>query len=511
MSEDPKHKPAQHVPSFDELKAPKRPAAAPPSAELGQEEKTSQIDPDVLRKALAQSQVGAPIEPPTKPPPVALAASGKLPLQPLPTRQAPPPPGMRPTAPAPPPKWDDKTSNLAPPTDPVAPPVARAAPPAQLPMPATTVPAMPQIKPQTAVSVAIPGRAPPPAPGSRAVPPAPSSRLTEKMDPVTPDMIHQARTAAPRAQAPVQAAAPATAKLDPSLHQTHVSLPHQRPQKLPEPSAASTTQSAPTLLEIRAEATGSQAARQQVTQPNAENPFVSKRAFEPSSGDRPAAPPLDDGADLEPPTKNERPTSRPDIAADIVSEVRRLAVTESPTSPGVDAPAPATKAATAVAAVEVVAHPAPTFRLLAAFIIDGLVLGVLTIVLGFVVMAAGKAPALPPGLGLLDQLAMRVSEVPKLVAAAAVLAAGLAAAYSTLFAVALSGRTVGRLVAGLRLVDSRGGPPSALRSLARSLCALLSLALGGLGFWLGLFSAKSQTLHDKLCSTFVVRLGASRT
>lgn len=502
MSEDPKSKPEQRVPSFDELKAPKRPAA-PPSHELGQEEKTSTIDPELLRKALAQTKVGAPIEPPAKPPPVALSATGKLPLA-VPPRQPPPPPGSRPPAPAP--TWDDKTADLNPnpkaggdiTTDPETSPVGRAVTaPA---MPAVTAPALPQIKPQTAVSVPIPGRMPPPAPGSKPVPGA--RQITERMEPVTPDMIHPAREKAPRGQAPVQAAAQAIPKPDPSLFQTNISIPHQRPP----------SQSSPTVLELEKAEAPQKPPLAAVTQPHAENPFVSKRAAEPSSEPRPAAPPVGGGGlqddDEEPLTKNERPMPKSSIEADIVSEVKKLIVAEAPTSPGVP---DEVSAGTAVSAVEVLAHPAPTLRLFAAFTIDALVLAVLAVVLGFVVMAAGKAPPLPPGLALLDQLALRVNEAPKLIAATVVLAAGLGAAYSTLFSVALSGRTIGRLVAGLNLVDATGAPPSAMRALARSLCALLSIALGGLGFWLGLFNAKSQTLHDKLCSTYVVRLGPSRT
>ena len=128
-----------------------------------------------------------------------------------------------------------------------------------------------------------------------------------------------------------------------------------------------------------------------------------------------------------------------------------------------------------------------------------------------VVLGAGGAPPLPEGVGLLDALAMQVAGAGRLVAAVAVLSAGIAAAYTTLFSVLASGRTPGRLVFGLHLVDKTGSAPSAPRALVRALCALLSAGLGGLGFWAGLFSAESRTLHDKLCSTFVVRLGPSRT
>ena len=75
MSDDPKQKPDPRVPSFDELKGQKRPAA-PPSRDLAFEEKTSQIDPELLKQALRQSQQGAPIDPPAKPPALAISASG---------------------------------------------------------------------------------------------------------------------------------------------------------------------------------------------------------------------------------------------------------------------------------------------------------------------------------------------------------------------------------------------------------------------------------------------------
>ncbi len=489
------------MPSFDELRGPKRPAAAaPPSAELGEEEKTAQINTEVLQRALRQSQQGAPIEAPPKPDPLAITDAGKLPLA-VPQRVPPPPPGRRPPSPA------DVT------TDPETSPVARALPQAPPPGRPTVVDSplagaptgpMPQIKPQTVVRTSIPGRAPPPPPGARPAPPPPSvQHVTEKMDPVTPDMINARRAEAARAAAPVQTSAPATPRPDPSLHQTQISSQH-RGTTLPEPSPAAPG--------------GTRSPG--VTQPSAPNPFLSKRATEPPSGDKPMAPSLDD----EPPTKNERP-SRPnaaalDIEADIVSEVKKLktgAELSAVTQPGVpDEPKHAVPLEVAtqpgpVDLVEVIATPAPVGRRLGALLADALMLGVVDVVIALGVLAAGKAPPLPEDTGFLDAFAMRVSGAPKLVAAIAILSIGVAAAYATLFAVAWSGRTIGRRLFGLNLVDRRGAPPSPVRALVRALLAVFSFALGGMGFWWWLFDRRSQTLHDRICSTFVVRLKAGRS
>jgi uncharacterized RDD family membrane protein YckC len=81
----------------------------------------------------------------------------------------------------------------------------------------------------------------------------------------------------------------------------------------------------------------------------------------------------------------------------------------------------------------------------------------------------------------------------------------IAIAYSAAFAVLMNGRTFGRLMAGIRLVDRTGLPPSPTRAVIRALLAGVSFALFLGGFWLALFDRRGQTLHDKLTSTFVVR------
>jgi uncharacterized RDD family membrane protein YckC len=86
------------------------------------------------------------------------------------------------------------------------------------------------------------------------------------------------------------------------------------------------------------------------------------------------------------------------------------------------------------------------------------------------------------------------------------LAAVFAFVYTTLFAFLFHGRTVGRRLVGIHLVDGTGAAPGAGRALVRAGLSLVSFGLFLSGFWLALFDRHGQTLHDKLTRTFVVRL-----
>lgn len=99
---------------------------------------------------------------------------------------------------------------------------------------------------------------------------------------------------------------------------------------------------------------------------------------------------------------------------------------------------------------------------------------------------------------------------PSLLLSVAVPALGVvgfvAFVYTTLFAFLWHGRTPGRRILGIHLVDASGHAPRAGRALVRAALSLASFALFLSGFWLALFDRRGQTLHDKLTSTFVVRL-----
>jgi len=76
---------------------------------------------------------------------------------------------------------------------------------------------------------------------------------------------------------------------------------------------------------------------------------------------------------------------------------------------------------------------------------------------------------------------------------------------------ALSGRTLGKWMAGLRIERRDGEPLSIPRALARHLLgyALTALTLG-LGFLISAFNSKGRALHDLIAGTVVVRSRATR-
>lgn len=141
---------------------------------------------------------------------------------------------------------------------------------------------------------------------------------------------------------------------------------------------------------------------------------------------------------------------------------------------------------------DVIAAPASLWRRTFAWLLDLLLISL--IVGGF--FAAALAVIGKPSLALLVTVA----------APAAGVVGFVAFVYTTLFAFLWSGRTPGRRLLGIRLVDSSGQAPRAGRALVRAALSLASFALCLSGFWLALFDRRGQTLHDKLTSTFVVRL-----
>jgi uncharacterized RDD family membrane protein YckC len=69
----------------------------------------------------------------------------------------------------------------------------------------------------------------------------------------------------------------------------------------------------------------------------------------------------------------------------------------------------------------------------------------------------------------------------------------------------VTGQSLGKMAAGLRIVTSEGGHPQARALLFRqTLGYLLTVATFGLGFLFSVFSSKGRALHDYLAGTQVV-------
>jgi uncharacterized RDD family membrane protein YckC len=157
---------------------------------------------------------------------------------------------------------------------------------------------------------------------------------------------------------------------------------------------------------------------------------------------------------------------------------------------------------------EVRARPAALWRRGGALLLDAaIVLGVLALYLELALLLVRPPGLHGPQLPGLDGFVARLHAVHGVLPPALVLGALLGVVYSSVFAFLWGGRSPGRWLFGLRLVDRRGLAPAPGRAVARALLAVVSFGLCLAGFWLSLFDRRGQTLHDKLTRTFVVRPG----
>lgn len=69
---------------------------------------------------------------------------------------------------------------------------------------------------------------------------------------------------------------------------------------------------------------------------------------------------------------------------------------------------------------------------------------------------------------------------------------------------AVSGKSIGMALFGLRVVTAEGAPISARQAVARTFALPLSFALGGLGFLGIVFQRERRALHDLMVGTAVV-------
>jgi uncharacterized RDD family membrane protein YckC len=156
----------------------------------------------------------------------------------------------------------------------------------------------------------------------------------------------------------------------------------------------------------------------------------------------------------------------------------------------------------APASREIHAAPASWWRRTIASVVDAALLTALWgVLLGLASKVAAKPPALHTVAG--DAFGAQLAAFQALLLPAAGLAIILAVVYATVFGIV--GRSPGRLVAGLKLVDKSGLAPTPLRAAFRAVLAIPSFALFLAGFWLALVDRHGQTLHDKISRTFVVR------
>ncbi len=156
-------------------------------------------------------------------------------------------------------------------------------------------------------------------------------------------------------------------------------------------------------------------------------------------------------------------------------------------------------------ATEVRARPAALWRRLLSFSVDtAAIAGVAALYITLASSVTGtKAPE--AGLTGLDAFVAWLRALHTILVPGFFLVLVLALVYCAVAAFLWNGRTLGRLLLGLRLVDTHGLAPAPGRAILRALLASVSFVFFLGGFWMALFDRRGQTLHDKLTSTFVVQ------
>jgi uncharacterized RDD family membrane protein YckC len=154
---------------------------------------------------------------------------------------------------------------------------------------------------------------------------------------------------------------------------------------------------------------------------------------------------------------------------------------------------------------EIHARPASLWRRLLALAIDtGAIAGVAALYLMLASSVAGvQAPQ--TSLSGLDAIVVQIRALQSVLLPGTALLLVLSLVYCAVSAFLWNGRTLGRRLLGLRLVDTHGLAPAPGRAIVRALLASLSFGLFLAGFWMALFDRRGQTLHDKLTSTYVVQ------
>lgn len=158
--------------------------------------------------------------------------------------------------------------------------------------------------------------------------------------------------------------------------------------------------------------------------------------------------------------------------------------------------------------IEIRARPAALWQRITAFIVDGaLIGGILALYVGLAAALIAPHGASSTQLTGIDGVMARVHQLDAVLAPCVALALVLGLVYAGAFALLWNGRTPGRRLLGIRLVDRTGLAPTPGRAITRSALAVVSFVPFLAGFWLALFDRRGQTLHDKLTQTFVVRPG----
>lgn len=396
---------------------------------------------------------------------------------------------------------------------PAAPPgmTARAVPPGMTPAGAQT--------PRPQAPAPAPASAAPRAPGLPVMPPRPQAPAAPMA--AAPQMAPAPRAPAqmaPAPRAPAMPAAPAP-RPPPAAAPSAQVTPAPAQAAAPRPPAPPPQAPSFNLPGVAAPAPRANTPSFGVPTVAAPAPAPAPIARQAPAPGLPVMPPRPQAASALPSFPPAAPAAPAPLAVALEEESFSVEVEESeppvaaaPTRlPAIPAPAPVAAPAVVRAApaapgvAEVHARPASLWRRLLAFTIDtSAIAGVAAL---YLMLASSVAGVSTPQTGLsgLDAFVSQVRALQSVLVPGAVLLLVLSLVYCAISAFLWNGRTLGRRLLGLRLVDTHGLAPAPGRAIVRAMLASLSFGLFLAGFWMALFDRRGQTLHDKLTSTYVVQ------
>jgi uncharacterized RDD family membrane protein YckC len=144
---------------------------------------------------------------------------------------------------------------------------------------------------------------------------------------------------------------------------------------------------------------------------------------------------------------------------------------------------------------------------LVAFIIDGIIIGVLQSFVFVPILGALGVSIFnsSPDMSDPDQVAGMVATIMAAVGTVWILAMIIQILYFTFMESSKYQATVGKLALGLMVTDMNGGKLDFTKALVRNLCRIISNITMLIGYIIAGFTEKKQALHDIIAGTLVVK------
>lgn len=131
-----------------------------------------------------------------------------------------------------------------------------------------------------------------------------------------------------------------------------------------------------------------------------------------------------------------------------------------------------------------------------AALIDGIILGVVNMVLSFALIGGGMGMSMAAGDGDIGSFGM-------MFAVYYIIVIGIQVAYYALMESSARQATLGKMAVGIKVGNEQGGRISAMNAVGRYFAKIISTLILLIGYIMAAFDVRKQALHDKIASTVV--------